>query len=104
MEYNALLFDFYGELLTKKQKEYFEEHVCDDLTISEIAEENGVSRQAVHDLIKRTEGILNDYEQKLKLVEKFLRVKEAVFQINSVAKTGDTNEIQILAEKLLEEL
>lgn len=104
MEYNALLFDFYGELLTAKQKEYFEEHICDDLTISEIAEEKGVSRQAVHDLVKRTEGILADYEKKLQLVDRFLKVKEAVTCINSVAKSGNTDEILRLTEKLLEEL
>lgn len=104
LEYNALLFDFYGELLTDRQKDYFEEHVCNDLTISEIAEEREVSRQAVHDMIKRTEKILLDYENKLHLVDKFLRIKQQVKQIENEAIDCDSKQILHLTQQLLEEL
>jgi len=104
LEYNALLYDFYGELLTDRQKDYFEEHVCNDLTISEIAEERKVSRQAVHDMIKRTEKILQDYEDKLHLVDKFMRIKQQIKQIENEAHAGDSKQILYLTQQLLEEL
>ena len=72
----ALLYDFYGELLTSHQKEIYEQFVLEDLSLSEIAGEAGISRQGVHDLIKRC--------QKLHLVEKFLSIKEKVHEIDSV--------------------
>ncbi|MBR4753967.1 MAG: DNA-binding protein, partial [Lachnospiraceae bacterium] len=61
---NTMLYDFYGELLTPHQKTIYELYL-DDLSLSEIAEEAGTSRQAVHDLIKRCNKILSDYEDKL---------------------------------------
>ena len=70
----ALLFDFYGELLTEHQKEIYEQFVLDDLSLGEIAREAGISRQGVHDLIKRCNKILQEYEEKLHLVEKFLKI------------------------------
>ena len=72
----ALLYDFYGELLTNHQKEIYEQFVLEDLSLSEIAEAAGISRQGVHDLVKRCNKILEGYEAKLHLVEKFLSVKE----------------------------
>ena len=77
-EYKALLYDFYGELLTDKQKEIYGLHVCEDYTAAEIAQQQGVSRQAAHDLLKRTHRLLIGYEEKLGLVEKFLDIKESV--------------------------
>ena len=67
----TLLYDFYGELLTEKQKQVFDLHYQDDLSLSEIGEELSISRQAVRDQLKRTEKILMDYEQKLGLVARF---------------------------------
>ena len=58
----ALLFDFYGELLTDKQKAVFEEAYVYDCSLSEIAEEHGISRQGVHDMLKRSQKTLADYE------------------------------------------
>ena len=80
----ALLYDFYGELLTEHQKEIYEQFVLDDLTLSEIAESEGISRQGVHDLVRRCQKALEGYEAKLHLVEKFLAVKEKVAQIDKV--------------------
>ena len=78
----ALLYDFYGELLTVRQKEIYEQFVLEDLSLGEIAGNAGISRQAVHDLIKRCDKILRGYEDKLHLVSKFLTVKEKLHEIN----------------------
>ncbi|MEE1236862.1 MAG: putative DNA-binding protein [Turicibacter sp.] len=64
------LYDAYQELLTTKQKVYFELYYQDDLSLSEIAEQFEVSRNAVFDNIKRTEKLLEDYEDKLQLLDK----------------------------------
>lgn len=77
----TLLYDFYGELLTEHQKEIYEQFVLEDLSLSEIAEQAGISRQGVHDLVKRCQKTLEGYEAKLHLVEKFLSVREKVNQI-----------------------
>lgn len=74
----SLLYDFYGELLTEHQKRIYEDVVMNDLSYSEIARENGISRQGVYDMIKRADKILEEYEEKLKLVEKFEHAREKV--------------------------
>ena len=73
----ALLFDFYGELLTEHQKKVYEDAVMNDYSLSELAEEYGVSRQGIHDLLKRCDGILEGYESKLGLIERFTSLKNA---------------------------
>ncbi|RHR27670.1 DNA-binding protein [Clostridium sp. AF19-22AC] len=80
----ALLYDFYGELLTDHQKDIYEQFVLEDLSLSEIAQDAGISRQGVHDLVKRCQKILEGYEVRLHLVEKFLSIKEKVHKINEV--------------------
>lgn len=80
----ALLYDFYGELLTTHQKEVYEQFILDDLSLSEIAESAGISRQGVHDLIRRCQRVLEGYENKLHLVERFLSVKEKVGEIGEI--------------------
>lgn len=64
------LYDFYGVLLTDKQRMYFEQYYFDDYSITELSENNEVSRNAVFDQLKRVESKLEEYELKLKLVEK----------------------------------
>ena len=78
----ALLYDFYGELLTPHQKEIYEQFVLDDLSLGEIAQDAGISRQGVHDLVKRCQKALEGYEAKLHLVERFLSVKQKVGEID----------------------
>ena len=78
----ALLYDFYGELLTEHQKDVYEQVVLEDYSLSEIAQMKGISRQGVHDLVKRCQKILEGYEAKLHLVEKFLSVKEKISLID----------------------
>lgn len=74
----SLLYDFYGELLTEHQKSIYEDVVMNDLSYSEIARLNGISRQGVYDMIKRCDKILGDYEDKLKLVEKFVNARDKI--------------------------
>ena len=81
----SLLFDFYGELLTDHQKNIYEASVSEDLSLSEIAAQEGISRQGVHDLINRTDKILENYEQKLHLVERFLNMKRDLQKIRENA-------------------
>ena len=77
-----LLYDFYGELLTKHQQNIYEDAVYNDMSLSEIAEEQGISRRGVHDLIRRCDKILSGYEEKLKLISKFQKTREMVEEIN----------------------
>lgn len=66
-----LLYDFYGQLLTDRQKYFMELYYGQNLSLGEIAEECAVTRQAVYDTLKRAEQLLTQYEEKLGLVEKF---------------------------------
>ena len=72
------LFEFYAALLTEKQMNYIELYYADDYSLAEIAEEFGVSRQAVYDNIKRTEKILEDYEMKLHMYSDYI-VRSQIF-------------------------
>ncbi len=72
------LFDFYQSLLTSKQKSYMSLYYLDDFSLGEIAEEYDVSRQAVYDNIKRTEAMLEQYEEKLLLLKSFRSVKKCL--------------------------
>ena len=71
----SMLYDFYGELLTPRQKEVLQYYYEENYSLSETAEELGVSRQAVHDTIHTAEKALRGYEQKLGLVERFKRTE-----------------------------
>ncbi len=84
----TMLFDFYGELLTEHQRSVYADAVYNDLSLGEIAEERGISRQGVHDLIKRCDKILKGYESRLHLVERFARAKETVREIQRLSGTG----------------
>lgn len=82
----GILYDFYGELLTEHQKQIYEGVVYENMSLAEIADEQGISRQAVHDLIKRTDKILLDYESKLGLVKRFSQIKERLSQMDDDLK------------------
>ena len=109
----TLLYDFYGELLTPHQKEIYEQFVLDDLSLSEIAEGAGISRQGVHDLVRRCQNALEEYEEKLRLVERFLSIKEKVGKIDRILeqweeKKEDSEEIvkqiRTISAGIIEEL
>ena len=67
----AMLFDFYGDTLTPRQKEFFDLYYNEDLSLGEIAENNGITRQGVRDVIVRGEGALTELEEKTGLVRRF---------------------------------
>lgn len=85
----TLLYDFYGELLTQRQKEMFEMYYLDDLSLSEIGEQLGISRQAVRDSLKHSKQALNEYEDKLGLVDKFSKEKASVIKIREIINNID---------------
>ena len=78
------LYDFYQSLLTPKQRSYMSLYYLEDFSLGEIAEENNVSRQAVYDNIKRTEAMLEEYEEKLSLFVKFQERSKLIKEIREV--------------------
>jgi len=101
----GLLVDFYGALLTDKQQYCLEMHYLRDLSLSEIADELKVSRQAVHDISRRAEQILEEYEDKLKLVERYQRERNLLGEIydllNSLPpEAAKLSQIHLTLEKL----
>ena len=85
----ALLLDFYGELLPQKQRSYMDAYYDQDLSLAEIAENEGVSRQGVHDALKRAEAALEDYEKKLGCAEKLLHRKSVAAELRNAAEQAD---------------
>lgn len=81
------LFEFYSTLLTQKQMNYMELYYADDFSLGEIAEEYGVSRQAVYDNIKRTEKILEDYERKLHMYSNYIVRTQVLDELERYVKT-----------------
>lgn len=104
----TLLFDFYGELLTEHQQETYEAVVLNDIGYSEAAAQTGTSRQSVYDLIRRCDRQLNGYEEKLHLVERFLRIRKNTRQILALTREmrddPGAKRIAALAQEVLEEL
>lgn len=106
----GLLFDFYGELLTEHQKKIYGEAVDNDMSLGEIADEYGITRQGVHDLLKRSNHILEEYEEKLQLVRKFTEIREKVSQIHQLTNQQDLDreelarQLRQLSDEILEEL
>lgn len=107
----SILYDFYGELLSDHKKQIFEDYVLNDLSLSEIATERGISRQGVYDIVKRCTQELKDYEAKLSLMRKFHTIKEKIGIIKDIVseatQSGDMeqiSEIATLADDILKEL
>lgn len=85
----SLLLDFYGQMLTEKQREVAELYYNEDLSLAEIAEHSGITRQGVRDSIKRAENQLLDYEEKLGLFARFANIQESLDEI-----IGCANDLQ----------
>ena len=100
----TLLYDFYGELLTERQQQVYESVVLENYSLSEVAENLGISRQGVHDMIKRCNHTLEEYESRLHLVEKFLCIRKQVQKIKELAVGYNAGEITEISNKILEEL
>ena len=96
-----LLYDFYGELLTDHQKLVYEDAVYNDCSLSELAGEYNISRQGVHDLLRRCDRILEGYEDKLRLVERFNRIKTIA---ENIENASDDPEIKKMAKSIIEAL
>ena len=82
----TMLFDFYGEILTERQKEFFDLYYNEDLSLAEIAENYGISRQGVRDVIVRAEGAMQDIEDKTGLIRRFMQMRDKVAAIETAAK------------------
>lgn len=107
----AYLYDFYGELLNEHQRRIYEDFVFNDLSLAEIAQEEGISRQGVHDMVKRCTKTLEGYEEKLHLIAKFQKAKQNVEKIHHLTQefneTHDESimeEISQISNQILEEL
>lgn len=81
----TMLFDFYGELLTERQREFFDLYYNEDLSLSEIAENSGISRQGVRDVIVRAEAAMQEVEDKTGLIRRFLQMQEHIAAIEEAA-------------------
>ena len=88
----GLLFDFYGDLLTDHQQKIYSEAVFNDLSLTELSEEEGISRQGIHDLIKRCDKMLIDYENKLHLIKRFQNIKSKVTDLDKRIDLCDLDE------------
>jgi predicted DNA-binding protein YlxM (UPF0122 family) len=105
----TLLFDFYGELLTGHQREVFEDVVLGDLSFSEAAADYGVSRQGIHDLVRRVDRQLLEYESRLHLVARFLEIRRQVEEIRSLTEgdpftAEDAVKVREICDGILKEL
>lgn len=111
----SMYYDFYGELLSEHHKTIFEDYIWNDMSLAEIAEECNMSRQGVYDIVKRCSKKLHDYEERLHLVQRFLRMKERIAEIDSEARnicteqtcertTQRAERIVCLAEQVMKEL
>lgn len=82
----ALLYDFYGDVLTPRQKEFYDLYYNEDLSLSEIAENNGITRQGVRDVIVRAEAILTDLEDKTGLIKRFHAMHKQLEEVEAAAQ------------------
>ena len=106
----TMLFDFYGEMLTKKQREYFRLHYMEDLSPSEIAESEGISRQGVWENLRRTEETLREMEKKFSLLCRFRRQQKVARELEQDTQelltltTGRARELAESIRRCVEEL
>ena len=84
----SMLFDFYGELLTCKQREYYDLHYNEDLSLGEIAEQAGISRQGVWDMIRRADKTMREAEDKLHMAVRFTALRRELGEIESLLETA----------------
>lgn len=83
----TMLYDFYGELLTDRQKEFYDLYYNEDLSLAEIAENYGITRQGVRDVIVRAEQILTETEDKTGLIRRFHKMQESIHEIEGALNT-----------------
>ena len=101
----ALLLDYYGGMLTDKQRDCFDMRYNQDLSLGEIAEAMGVSRQAVNDNLSRTEALLRRMEENIGCVKRYKLAREAVSEIRNAATVLDASSdptARVLAQRILD--
>ena len=106
----TMLFDFYGEVLTERQKEFFDLYYNEDLSLAEIAENYGISRQGVRDVIVRAEAVMTELEDKTGLLKRFMQmrgkleaIEEAADQIRTINyRQYENDELSRLADVIAE--
>ena len=94
-----IYYDFYGELLTKHQRQIYEDAIFNDLSLSEIAEHYGITRQGAHDIIKRCDVALRLYEDKLHLIERFENLKETAKELKDLIASMNVDEREEAARR-----
>ena len=105
----GLLYDFYGSLLTGHQQKIYEKVVYENLSLNEVAETEGVSKQAVHDLVRRCTVIMREYEKKLGMIKRFSRIRESADKLKKMAFSGEIPKTQAsvllgIAEEICKDL
>lgn len=101
----AMLFDFYGDLLTDRQKEFYDLYYNEDLSLAEIAENYGISRQGVRDVIVRAEAAMTEIEDKTHLIRRFFRMQNELSVIDAAAdRLAEAAAAGTLSEDLAEEI
>ena len=104
----SMLCQLYGKLLTKKQYEFIDDYYNNDLSLSEIAENNEITRQAVRDIIKKGEKKLFEYEEKLEFMKRTLnqekRIEKALFELTKIQKNYSDKQVAIVLESIKKEL
>lgn len=98
----TVLLDFYGELLTEKQRQALVSYYDEDCSLSEIAENMDISRQGVRDFIKRGETQLAEFEEKLGMAARFAKISRAVDKIEDIA--GENEKLRALIEEIKDNL
>ena len=108
--FRTMLFDSYGELLTEKQRECYDLHYNEDLSLAEIAEQSGISRQAVWDNIRRAEAALQDIEEKTGLIRRFQETRRTLDELSALTDRltaltqGEAKDIACRVAQGIEEL
>ena len=104
----SMLWQIYGELLTEKQKEYIDYYYNEDLSLAEIAQNDGITRQGVRDIIKKGEKKLFEYEEKLEFMKRTLnqekRIKKALSELTKIQKDYSDKQVATVLESVKKEL
>ena len=104
----SILCQIYGKLLTKKQYEFIDDYYNNDLSLSEIAENNNITRQAVRDIIKKGESKLFEYEEKLLIMKKMRdqekQIQVIIEELNKIKDTSSDKKIEKILSNVTKEL
>ena len=100
----TMLYDFYGDLLTDRQKEFYDLYYNEDFSLAEIAENAGISRQGVRDVLVRSEATLREMEEKTGIIERFLQVRRGLEAIEAKVAEIDALNLRSLRNTRLAEL